>query len=195
MAKIIRLTEQDLYRIVKRVLNEELIMENSNPIVDIIMGNPAVKQCLKENSLELFGVGLDILVNCKTCRQLGLDVVIEIVLGGKGNFDPSTMDKTKLKGCVNEALDHYGKNEQDRVKMTTAVTQVITCIVDKVMSGDLPIDQTDIKQLPDFDPSQLPFPMPDKDTIDKIENTVKTGIDTVIKNIPLPGNSPVMRSK
>lgn len=169
MAKIIRLTEQDLYRIVKRVLNEELIKENNEEIFkDCVIGNLTFTDYAKF---------LLALTQCPSCAQVILktgigvlqekqnqtikDKVIAVVLN-----DPEI--KELGLDCGGELLKYYKTlTDAEKTQLNAKITGMLTCVANKVFAGVL--IPTEIPNLPD------PSTIPGMDDI--INQGIKTGTE------------------
>ena len=180
MAKIIRLTEQDLYRIVKRVIKES---QNGSVIAQCIKDNANIQDVFK--AAEFF-------IQCESCRRIvwltGLQVVEDMMAGKEVKLptpteiikivvnDPEI--KTLAMPCANEMIAYYkGMSEQDKTELKNKIGNIVSCIVSKVLGGqispiDLPIP--DDIELPDGFPTQ--FPTPDG-KIPGMDDMINTGID------------------
>jgi hypothetical protein len=199
MAKIIKLTEQDLYRIVKRVLNEDLIKENT---IDNF------KECVTSNLtfVDYAKIAL-VLLQCPSCGEALIRTGIG-VLNEKGSSTTAAdkvitvvLNDPEIKklsvGCGSELLKYYTTlSQEEKTSLQTKVMSMMKCFAEKVFQGE--INPMDVPGLPDqSDIPGLPNPLDIpgmEDMINKGTEMVKTGIDSVIKNMPI-GNSPVMRSR
>jgi hypothetical protein len=202
MGKIIKLTEQDLYRIVKRV-----IMESQNESV--------IVQCIKENAnIQDVAKVAQFFIQCESCRRMvwltGLQVFEDMMTGGKFKT-PNPTDVIKIiindpeiknltMPCLNEMMKYYqGMSEQDKIELRKKMSNIVACIVNKLLRGqispiDLPIPD-DIK-LPDGFPKQFPTSGGDDsktgnnpldDMIDFGTDVFNKTKDEITKRFPFPG--------
>ena len=135
-------------------------------------------------------------IQCESCRRIvwltGLKVVEDIIKGkteGKEVKLPTPTEiitivvnnpeiKTLAMPCANEMIAYYkGMSEQDKTELKNKIGNIVSCIVSKVLGGqispiDLPIP--DDIEFPDGFPTQ--FPTPDG-KIPGMDDMINTGID------------------
>lgn len=175
--KIIRLTEQDLYRIVKRVIAEST---NSNAIVECFTQNLGFSDAIK-----LAGF----FIKCESCRRVVYKTGLQVLMSGKTPSPQNVLDpeiKSLAPKCANEMIGYYTElSPQEQTELRSKIFNIISCVASKVLGGmitpmDLPIPD-DI----DF-PIPGQFPTNSKDIGDMIDTGIKTATD-VFKNLPFPG--------
>jgi len=187
MAKIIKLTEQDLYRIVKRV-----IAESQNESV--------IAQCIKENAnMQDVVKAAQFFIQCESCRRIvwltGLQVFEDMMSGEEFKL-PSITDIVEIVindpeikelaiPCANEMVGYYqGMSEQDKTEFKTKMANIVSCIVSKLLGGkispvDLPIP--DDIELPDGFPTQFPTQFPSPDGKNPLDDIIDLGTDVFNK--------------
>jgi len=186
MAKIIKLTEQDLYRIVKRVIKE------SNGTEGVIT------QCIKSNTTIQDAVkAAQFFVQCESCRRIvwltGLQAFQNMMTGGEfkipspGDIIKIIINDPEIKNlampCFTEMTGYYkGMSEQDKTELKNKMSSIVACIVREILGGNIPVD------LPMPGDIELPdgFPIPKGEDI---EDMMKKGKDEFEKmtGIKLPG--------
>lgn len=180
--KIIRLTEQDLHRIVKRVIAESI---TPKPILDCFTSNLGFSDAIK-----LAGF----FIKCESCRRVVYKTGLQVLMSGKTpspqNVLAILMSDPEIKSlapkCANEMIDYYTElSPQEQTELRSKIFNIISCVASKVLGGiitpmDLPI------------PDDIDFPIPGQfppnsgNMGDMINKGIKTATDA-FKNLPLPG--------
>ena len=124
MKKIVRLTESDLVRIVKRVLNEQIVPKpGENPEFDKVFGN--IKNCCMKAGMQSFPT-----------NECG-PVIFDIVLG-------KTPDSTKIQACSSKIMS----------QVPTVAVECVKCFMGnniQLPTGKLPdISKLPIPKIPGF---------------------------------------------
>jgi hypothetical protein len=186
MAKIIKLTEQDLYRIVKRV-----IMESENETEGIIVG------CFKQNATFDDAVkAAEFFLKCDSCRRIvwltGIKVFENIMSSGEfkipqpGEIIKIIMNNPEISQlavpCGQEMINYYkGMSEKDKTEFKNKMASIASCIVTKLFSGgitpaDFPLP-TGV-ELPDGFPFPSDIPGMD-DVINKGTEMINKGMENL----------------